>query len=197
MKKLFQTAIAAMCLMGLAGCKEEVKITEAQAAEPLATMFFDYTVPTKDLEFRLDELSKDSTALSNIDAIIAGMRVLNQRGDTDLVKRQLDQILEHGVELGTRASQSIASFLMFEVKDNDPFLRRFGKYINLETARAYNANDRKVMNVTYDEYVFPIFPTISYFALSVEPVFRIYIYLILLTRITSESTFCSTARDTK
>lgn len=44
MKKLFQTAIAAMCLMGLAGCKEEVKITEAQAAEPLATMFFDYTV---------------------------------------------------------------------------------------------------------------------------------------------------------
>lgn len=115
--------------------------------------FYDFTVPTKDLENRLDELSKHNTALENIDAIIAGMRVLNQRGDTDLVKRQLDQLIEHGVELGTRASQSIASFLMFDVKDNDPFLRRFGKYINLETARMYNENDRQAREVTYDEYI--------------------------------------------
>ena len=42
---------------------------------------------------------------------------------------------------------------MFEVKDNDPFLRRFGKYINLETANMYNSNNRKEANVTYEEYV--------------------------------------------
>lgn len=36
--------IAAMSVMCLAGCKEEVKITEAEAAVPLATMFFEYTV---------------------------------------------------------------------------------------------------------------------------------------------------------
>lgn len=120
---------------------------------------FDYTEPTQDLMNRLNELSKSTTAISNIDALIAGMRILNQRGDTDLVKKQLDQILEHGVELGTHASQSLASFLMFEVKDNDPFLRRFGKYINLETARVFNENKdhpeemRKNMNVDYDEYV--------------------------------------------
>lgn len=127
--------------------------THKKVYEGKMQKFFDYSVPTKDLEYRLDELSKNVTALDNIDAIIAGMRVLNQRGDTDLVKRQLDQLIEHGVDLGTRASQSIASFLMFDVKDNDPFLRRFGKYINLETARMFNENDRKLGNVTYDEYI--------------------------------------------
>lgn len=44
MKKLIQTMIAAMSIMCLAGCKEEVKITEAEAGTPLATMFFEYTV---------------------------------------------------------------------------------------------------------------------------------------------------------
>lgn len=115
--------------------------------------YFDYTVPTKDLENRLDELSKSISAMENIDAIIAGMRILNQRGDTDLVKRQLDLVLNHGVQLGTHVSQALASFLMFEVKDNDPFLRRFGKYLNLETANAFNKNERKLMTVDYDEYI--------------------------------------------
>ena len=127
--------------------------TQKKVYEGKMQKFFDYTIPTKDLENRLDELSKDATAISNIDAVIAGMRILNQRGDTDLVKKQLDQVIEHGVELGTRASQSLASFLMFEVKDNDPFLRRFGKYINLETARMFNSNDRKLATVNYEEYI--------------------------------------------
>jgi hypothetical protein len=65
----------------------------------------------------------------------------------------MNELLSHGVQLGTHASQALASFLMFEVKDSDPYLRRFGKYINLETARIYNSNDRRVMNVTYDEYL--------------------------------------------
>ena len=115
------------------------------------------TPPTKDLTYRLDELIGSHDAASEIDAIIPGLRVLNMRGDTDLVKQQIDNILDKnlggGIQLGTHASQALASFLMFEVKDNDPWLRRFGKYINLETARAYNANDRKNLDLTYEEYI--------------------------------------------
>ena len=115
--------------------------------------YYELTPPTKDVEFRLSELTNDKGALNNIDSIIAGLRVLNQRGDTDILKAQMDNLLAHKVQLGTHASQELASFLMFEVKDNDPWLRRFGKYINLETARVYNKNERQVMEVTYDEYV--------------------------------------------
>lgn len=117
--------------------------------------YFELTPPTKDLEYRLSELTKRRDAATNIDSIIPGLRILNQRGDTDLVRQQLVNVLksQEGVELGTHASQALASFLMFEVKDNDPWLRRFGKYINLETANVYNKNKRKIMNVTYDEYV--------------------------------------------
>ena len=126
--------------------------------------YFELAPPTQDVVYRLNELSKIASdtemkvkAAENIDAIISGLRVLNMRGDTDLVKAQIDNILDKeiggGIQLGTHASQALASFLMFEVKDNDPFLRRFGKYINLETARAFNQNDRKIMDLTYDEYI--------------------------------------------
>lgn len=115
--------------------------------------YLELTPPTRDVEYRLSELTKHADAIKNIDAIIAGMRILNQRGDTDLVREQLQNVLDHGVELGTHASQALASFLMFDVGDNDPFLRRFGKYINLETANTYNKNRRKNAVVTMDEYV--------------------------------------------
>lgn len=139
--------------------------TQAKIVMTKYQKYFELTPPTKDVEYRLGELTirtaeelKNGILASNyIDAIIPGLRILNQRGDTDLVKAQLDNLLDKGlgggIKLGTHASQSLASFLMFEVKDNDPALRRFGKYINLETARAYNENDRKVMDVTYDEYI--------------------------------------------
>lgn len=115
--------------------------------------YFELTPPTKDVEYRLKEMTQSRDAISNIDSIIPGLRILNQRGDTDLVRQQLEHVLDHGVDLGSHASQSLASFLMFEVKDNDPFLRRFGKYINLETAKVYNENERKKMQVTLEEYV--------------------------------------------
>ncbi len=127
--------------------------------------YFELAPPTRDVEYRLNELTRLSAdALArgekadlNIDSIIPGLRILNQRGDTDLVKVQLDNLLNKevggGITLGTHASQALASFLMFEVKDNDPWLRRFGKYINLETANAFNENNRKVMDITYDEYI--------------------------------------------
>lgn len=131
--------------------------TQKKIVESKMQKYFELTPPTKDLEYRLGELTMQKNAQANIDVILPGLRILNQRGDTDIVQRQMDNILNKniggGIELGTHASQALASFLMFEVKDGDPFLRRFGKYINLETARVYNANDRKVMNVTYDEYV--------------------------------------------
>ena len=113
------------------------------------------TPPTKDDMYRLDELTKRKDAAKHIDEIIPGLRVLNQRGDTDLVAEQIMNVLnsKEGVKLGTHASQALSSFLMFEMKDTDPFLRRYGKYINLETARAYNKNKRQNLRLSLDEYL--------------------------------------------
>lgn len=115
--------------------------------------YLELTPPTRDVEHRLSQLTRHPDAIKHIDSIIAGMRILNTRGDTDLVTEQLLNVLDHGVDVGTHASQAIASFLMFDVGDNDPFLKRFGKYINLETANAYNRNKRKNTRVTLEEYV--------------------------------------------
>ena len=131
--------------------------TQKKIVETKMQKYFDLTPPTKDVEYRLGELTKAKGAADNMDLIIPGLRILNQRGDTDLVKEHVDNVLDKkiggGMQLGTHASQSLASFLMFEVKDNDPFLRRFGKYINLETANAFNQNNRKVLDFSYDEYI--------------------------------------------
>ncbi|MBO7717970.1 MFS transporter [Candidatus Saccharibacteria bacterium] len=127
--------------------------TQKKMMESKMQKYFELTPPTKDVEYRLSELTKNNDAIANIDSVIAGLRVLNQRGDTDLVRKYMNELLSHGLEVGSYASQSLASFLMFDVKDNDPFLKRFGKYINLETANVYNENRRKVMNITYDEYI--------------------------------------------
>ncbi len=141
--------------------------TQKKIYEAKMQKYFEMTPPTQDVVNRMNELTilnktellNGQRASNSIDAIIAGMRVLNQRGDTDLLKEQLDNVLDKdlggGVELGTHASQKLASFLMFEVKGNDPMLRRFGKYINLETARMFNESDdmRKEKYVTFDEYL--------------------------------------------
>lgn len=127
--------------------------TQKKVIETKMQKYFELTPPTKDVEYRLGELTKAKNAVSNIDYILPGLRILNQRGDTDIVRKQMEYVLEHGVEYGSHASQSLAGFLMFEVKDNDPFLRRFGKYINLETAKVFNENERKNMRVSLNEYV--------------------------------------------
>ena len=115
--------------------------------------YFELNPPTVLNVQRLSEMTKSPDVINNIDMVMPGLRVLNQRGDTDIVREQLVNIMNQGLELGSHASQSVASFLMFEVKDADPWMRRFGKYINLETARVYNKNERKELMVTYDEYV--------------------------------------------
>lgn len=130
--------------------------TQKKIMETKMQKYFELTPPTKDVEYRLGELTMQKNAQANIDAILPGLRVLNQRGDTDIVRRQMENILnsEKGIDLGSHASQALASFLMFEVKDNDPFLRRFGKYINLETAQVYNnANKRQNKHLTLNEYI--------------------------------------------
>lgn len=122
--------------------------------------YFENTVPTQDVVDRLKALTTSPDATQNMDAIIAGMRTLNQRGDGKLLREAINDLLaDKKVEVGTSASQALANFVMTEVKDNDPFLRRFGKYINLETARYYN-NDavesgkaRKRRNIDMKEYV--------------------------------------------
>ena len=127
--------------------------TQRKIVENKMQKYFELNPPTISNVNRLAEMTKSPDAINNIDMILPGLRILNQRGDTDLVREQLVNVLNQGVDLGSHASQSLASFLMFEVKDADPWMRRFGKYINLETARVYNKNERQEMKVTYDEYV--------------------------------------------
>ena len=129
--------------------------TQRKIIETKYQKYFEMLPPTKDVELRLSELTKMNNASNYIDAILPGLRVLNQRGDTDIVRKQMEQVLNSrdGIELGTHASQALASFLMFEVKDSDPFLRRFGKYINLETASVYNKNKRQNARLSLDEFV--------------------------------------------
>ncbi|MBQ2623243.1 hypothetical protein IJG12_02890 [Candidatus Saccharibacteria bacterium] len=123
--------------------------------------YFEMAPPTQDVVNRLNEITKRANASVDIDAIVSGLRVLNQRGDTDLMRMQIENVLNSrdGIELGSHAAQSLASFLMFEVKDNDPFLRRYGKYINLETAKIYNENAdhpekmRKNKRLSLSEYI--------------------------------------------
>ena len=101
---------------------------------------------------RRENITKD------IDPILAGMAALNMRGDTDLVTDVVERMLAtKQIRLGTHASQSLANFCMFTAKDSDVFLRRFGKYINLETARVYNEGQsrgkRKNDILTLNEYI--------------------------------------------
>ena len=129
--------------------------TQKKIIETKYQKYFELTPPTRDVEFRLGELTRMKNASEYIDTILPGLRILNQRGDTDLLRKQLENVLNNGdgVRLGTHASQALASFLMFEVKDNDPFLRRFGKYINLETAQVYNKNKRQNERLSLNEYI--------------------------------------------
>ena len=119
---------------------------------------FSYTAPTQDVVNLLSELTKNKDSKNYIDPIVAGLRTLNMRGDTDLIRKQMENIFADGkVDLGTYASQSMANFVMFDVKGKDPFLRRFGKYINLETAKMYNEADpedrRTRKDISFYEYV--------------------------------------------
>lgn len=121
------------------------------------------TPATQDVVYHLEELTRNKNTADKVDLIISGLRTLNDRGDTDLMNKTIDEMLIDQrtgalkVQLGTNASQSLANFLMFEVKDKDPFLRRFGKYINLQTAKCFNADPsgdyRRNRNLTMDEYI--------------------------------------------
>ncbi len=120
--------------------------------------YFSYLPPTQELYDRLFQLTGTNHISKDIDPILSGMAALNMRGDTDLVTDVVERMLKtQQIRLGTHASQSLANFCMFTTKDSDVFLRRFGKYINLETARVYNEGQskgkRKNDILSMDEYI--------------------------------------------
>ncbi|MBR2754078.1 hypothetical protein IKD82_02890 [Candidatus Saccharibacteria bacterium] len=119
---------------------------------------FDNTEATQDIVNELNTLTKNRQTSANIDAIIAGVRTLNMRGDTDLAWEQLNNVLQYGdAKIGSHALQAISSYCMFDVKGNDPAMRRFGKYINLETAKMFNEADpserRTRRDISLYEYI--------------------------------------------
>lgn len=121
--------------------------------------YFDYIPATQEVVNRLKDLTNAHMSSQYIDSIVMGMKTLSLRGDTDLIKATIDDVLKDGqVQLGTHASQSLANFCMFDVKDKDPLLRRYGKFINLETARAFNETPegipaRRNRTLSFDEYI--------------------------------------------
>ena len=134
--------------------------SQKQIREGQFQKFFDSTVPTQDVVNRLKDLTTSADAAQNIDAIVAGMRTLNKRGDHLLLLDALDDLMnDDKILLGSSASQTLANFLIGEVKGSEPFLRRLGKYINLETARYYNTDkvasgsERKRQAIDINEFV--------------------------------------------
>ena len=123
----------------------------------------DLTPATQNVADHIGELVNSKDVVKNIDAIIGGLRVLRMRGDTDLVAKEMTKDLvgvlaDNGnIKLGSYASQALANYLMFDVKESDPVLRRFGKYINMQTAAMYNESDtaqRRVReDVSWWEYI--------------------------------------------
>ena len=120
--------------------------------------YFTAIPATQELYDRLEQLTATDHISKDIDPIIAGLTALNMRGDTDLVTDIVERMLDSKqIQLGTHASQSLSNFCMFTAKDSDPFLRRFGKYINLETARVFNEGQskpkRRNTTLSLDEYI--------------------------------------------
>ena len=120
--------------------------------------YFTAIPATQELYDRLYQLTATDHIAKDIDPILTGLTALNLRGDTDLVTDVVERMLDSKqIQLGTHASQSLANFCMFTAKDSDPFLRRFGKYINLETARVFNEGQskpkRKNTTLSLNEYI--------------------------------------------
>lgn len=121
--------------------------------------YFDYIPATQEVVNRLKDLTNAHKSNQYIDSIVMGMRTLSLRGDTDLIKETIDDVLKDGqIQLGTHASQALSNFCMFDVKDKDPLLRRYGKFINLETARAFNETPKGIPSrlnrtLSFNEYI--------------------------------------------
>ncbi|MBR3319222.1 MFS transporter [Candidatus Saccharibacteria bacterium] len=120
--------------------------------------YFTAVPATQELYDRLFQLTATDHIGKDIDPILTGMKALNMRGDTDLVTNVMRRIVEtNQIKLGTHASQAIANFCMFDVKDSDVLLRRYGKYINLETARAFNEDQKRGKRqnrvLSFNEYI--------------------------------------------
>ncbi|MBR3256091.1 hypothetical protein IKG10_00225 [Candidatus Saccharibacteria bacterium] len=98
-------------------------------------------------------------AAEQMDMILPGFRVLSDYKDFSVIIDRINDIAKHdvnhdGLTLGTHAAQSLANFLMFEVGDRDPVLRKFGNYLNLEAIRLFDSKDRRTNKfVNYSEYL--------------------------------------------
>ena len=96
-------------------------------------------------------LYKQMFAHDNIDGIIAGNNVLSRRGDFDKILKTIRTYVDNGkIKLGTDAANVLALNLM-QMKDDDPTLGRFGKFINMETW-AYTTGGRQTQEVTMEQF---------------------------------------------
>ena len=107
----------------------------------------------------VEDSIKSAIEANDVNNLIAGLDVLDIRGDDDLVEKYTRNYLNSGkLKLGTEDANNFAKNILMMKKA--PSLRRLGKYINVETRRFTNGKrgtlsqiDENLANITYDEYV--------------------------------------------
>jgi hypothetical protein len=86
----------------------------------------------------------------DVDGMVAAHNVLARRGDYDQIGKGLIEYFKNGQDLGSDAVNTIALNLL-PMKDADPTLGRFGKFLNMETWQ-YTDGKRKA-RVDVEQFV--------------------------------------------
>lgn len=107
----------------------------------------------------VEKAIEESIDANDVNNLIAGLNVLDVRGDDDLVEKYVRNYMNSGkLKLGTEDANNLGKALLGIKKA--PVIRRLGKYINVET-RSYtdgnrgrqSQNAKELQTITYDEYI--------------------------------------------
>lgn len=124
-------------------------VTEAERQNEIKhlTSFLD-TQPTQRVEDNLDQ----AIASGDVNSIIAGVNILDKRGDVDLVAKHVREFMDSGkLKLGTEDANNLA--LAFLQHKGSPLIRRLGKYINVETLQYTSGHRGDNDTITFKEFI--------------------------------------------
>ena len=120
---------------------------ERQSEIKKLTSYLD-TQKTETVSENLDR----AIAAGDVNNIIAGINILDKRGDGDIVTKKIRNFMNSGqLKLGTEAANNLA--LACLQHKGDPLIRRLGKYINVETLSYSQGNRGDNDTITFTEFV--------------------------------------------
>ncbi|MBR0403048.1 hypothetical protein IJI55_00645 [Candidatus Saccharibacteria bacterium] len=123
-------------------------ITEAEREADIKrlTNFFN-TQPTENVEAEL----KNAMHNNDVNSIIAGLNILNARGDGDKVAKYTRQFMDsEQLKLGTEYANNLAKSML--AYGENPLIKGVGKFINVETL-AYTEGRRQNNAITFKEFI--------------------------------------------